>query len=535
MATFRNPVLTDDRGIDRGDPFVLGYRGRYYLFHTSENPGLGILVHSSTDLVNWEEHGHALQPSTDPDHWAQADLWAPEVMYEDGMFYMYVTGTRVEEDGTPSEAHRRQGLARSEDPLGPYDLDDRPLIEDEWTIDGHPLRDQDGTTWLVYNIRERIWDPATRSSYLARQTGNVIDQLVAPDQLAGRPSVVSFPTEAWEGNGHFFWNEGAWVLKRGGRYHLLYSGCDYRDRGYAVGLLTATNPRGPWIKHPDNPILRSGDRIVGPGHPSVALAPDGISQYIVYHAYIDRPGEGRKVHLDRVHWAGDVPVIGEPAGTPTETPQRMPPRPVQDPEVATWVADAWVQGAWCEISGVRLELQSAAWHRINARNGVSSLCVWIDDRLVHEGGPVGPCELTSEGQVEALAVTSCLEDDGEHVLKTGESKEWPWPGHERVELTMAVRGACVVHLGTAQVQVERSLDRWGLFRMVGVPAGRLRVRALTGGAAVRDLLVIARESVYLDDHLESLEPGGTVVASNSNHDSALPPVPWTWVEERSPA
>ncbi|MCW2950210.1 MAG: glycoside hydrolase family 43 [Thermoleophilia bacterium] len=540
MARFRNPVLTDDHGIDRGDPFVLQYLDRYYLYHTSENRGPGILVYSSTDLIAWEEHGYAITPSDEQEHWAQTDLWAPEVMYERGTFYMYVTGTRRAADGSASEEHRRQGLARSSNPTGPFVFDDRPLVEDEWTIDGHPLRDEDGITWLVYNTRERIWDPATSSTYLARQTGNVIDQLVTPDRLAGRPSIVSFPTEEWEGNGDFFWNEGAWVLRRGGRYHLLYSGCDYRDRGYAVGLLTSSNPRGPWIKHPDNPILRSGERIVGPGHPSVALAPDGVTPYIIYHAYVDDPRQGRKVHIDRVQWAGDQPVIGEPSGTPTATAQRYPPQPVYDADVATWIVDFWSDAEWCEIGGVRVDLPGDTMCRIRAANDHSKLRVWVDDRRVHVGPTVdgNAISCSGDGTPSALSLTSCFDDVAEHILDPGEHVEWTWAGRRPVEITMALHGSCLVTFGDTQVQAEHTEGRYGLFRMMGVIGDSLKVRALASGVRVRDVFVVARESGYLHSYPEAVEPGEATPrdAAPDHHaiEQALDAVSWTWIESEPP-
>jgi hypothetical protein len=32
---FTNPVITDDRGEDHGDPFVLHHGGEYFLYHTT--------------------------------------------------------------------------------------------------------------------------------------------------------------------------------------------------------------------------------------------------------------------------------------------------------------------------------------------------------------------------------------------------------------------------------------------------------------------------------------------------------------------
>src|SRR5947209_4156984 len=92
-GTFVNPVISDDRGRDHGDPFVLRFLGEYFLYHTTDEGRLGVSVHRSNDLVNWTFNGYALEGT--PGHaWAETELWAPEVLYRDGLFYMYVAGAR---------------------------------------------------------------------------------------------------------------------------------------------------------------------------------------------------------------------------------------------------------------------------------------------------------------------------------------------------------------------------------------------------------------------------------------------------------
>jgi GH43 family beta-xylosidase len=355
---FVNPVITDERGEDHGDPFVLRHNGEYFLYHTTDDGDRGISVHRSRDLVRWQFAGIALERGG----WAQTDIWAPEVVDAGGELLMYVSATTIGADGEGVEADRRQGLARATDPLGPFRWDPEPLVRDAWSIDGHPFRD-----WLFYNVRP----DATRS-------GNVVDRLLAPDRLAGDPAPVVFPSERWEANaaGDAYWNEGAWVMERRDRLHQMYSGGFYREATYGIGTAWADDPRGPWTKDPANPIFRSGERITGPGHHSVVVAPDGVTPYAVYHAYDgDRPG--RKVHIDRVFWCGDRPAIG--AGRPTEGPQPLPPGPVCDPAVPYW----------------------------------------------HEQpGPDGPVR------------TSHLDDDAIHALP----RAWRWGGSGRVEVTLAVRG-----------------------------------------------------------------------------------------------
>ncbi|HWI62818.1 MAG TPA: glycoside hydrolase family 43 protein, partial [Symbiobacteriaceae bacterium] len=267
---FVNPVITDDQGLDHGDPFVMEYRGTYYLYHTGQH---GIHLYTSAGLVDWEYRGVVLKAHPSPEHGAQIDFWAPEVMHHEGTFYMYVAATRKRADGLGDDFLRRQWIARATSPLGPFQWDDQPLVPDEWSIDGHPFRDDDGQLWLFYNIRtdaSRYWDGTTGC-------GNVVDRLLAPDRLEGVQSVAAFPNKRWEGNreGTWYWNEGPCVLMRRGMYYQMYSGGFYADDTYGVGFATAPAPRGPWTKYHANPILRSGNGVLGPGHHSVVLGPDG--------------------------------------------------------------------------------------------------------------------------------------------------------------------------------------------------------------------------------------------------------------------
>jgi GH43 family beta-xylosidase len=488
---FTNPVVADDDGRDHGDPFVLRHLDQYFLYHTTDDGDRGISVLTSTDLVDWTFRGYALEGGG-PGHWAQTDLWAPEVMYWQGMFYMYVSGTALGEDGEGVEALRRQGLACATTPLGPFRLEDEPLVSDVWSIDGHPFQDEDGSLWLYYNIR-------TESTMFGGRpgSGTVADRLLTPGRLAGDPRPVAFPSERWEGSfaGDAYWNEGSWVLKRRGRYYQLYSGGFYRDASYGIGVTAAFSPQGPWQKEPGNPIFSSGERITGPGHHSIVLAPDGVSRYSVYHGYDgDRPG--RKVHLDPVRFAGDRPVIGEVAGAgrPTETPQPRPPGPVHDPGVATWQADFWVCGDELRIDrlGVALAPQAAPW-RVRVNQGIGGLRVWVDGRLARQAPGWHRPQFTAAGEISALALTSHLEDDAIRWLAPGLEHRWRWGGDLPLEVLVAVRGSCRVTAGDVAQDVDVPSDRFGLVRLVA-PAGALQIvvegRGL--GAYVTDLCATAR-------------------------------------------
>jgi GH43 family beta-xylosidase len=496
VTSFRNPVISGSPGSDHGDPFIIKYLDSFYLYHTGETHGRrGVSVHVSRDLVDWEFKGYALEAAESG--WAFSDLWAPEVVYERGTFSMYVTATHRFAGGQPQglwqqgegdDSGRRLGLARSQSPLGPFVLDDRPLL-DSWSIDGHPFRDDDGTMWFFYNLRD------DRTAYVdgTPGTGIAVDRLLAPDRLAGEPTLALKPTQRWEGlhNGHFYWNEAPFVLKRRDTYYQMYSGGFFLDASYAIGMAEARAPRGPWHKYDHNPVLKGGERILGPGHHSFVFGPDVATRYAVYHGYVAGE-EGRKVHIDRLLWAGDRPVI---AG-PTEGEQPRPPAPVHDAQIPHWRAEAWVRGSWVEVQGIRFELAPEdVWHQIEV--------VQADGRFaVRAGGvlrasypvatPGGP-RFGTGGELQAETVTSYLEDGNVHELPSGSSYVWRWGGAGGLELTLAVKGTIELSFDGDSRRLEGRPDRYRLVRLErDEGASEIVVAARDAAATVTDMTVHAR-------------------------------------------
>jgi GH43 family beta-xylosidase len=483
----QNPIITDAEGMDHGDPFVLRYLDTYYLYHTGKQ---GVKLYTSTDLVHWTYQGIALKANGPGEHWAQTDLWAPEVLYDAGVFYMYVAATRLSASGKSDDQARRQGLARSKTPLGPFVWDDAPLIPQEWSIDGHPYRDSDGQLWLFYNIRTE----ATRHPDGTTGCGNVVDRLTRPDQLEGTQDVVTFPTDRWEGNapGTWYWNEGPCVLKRHGVYYQMYSGGCYRDGTYAIGYATAPHPRGPWTKFAGNPILYSKEGILGPGHHCVVKAPDGVTPYIVYHGYLPRR-KGRKVHLDRLFWVGDrLSLIG-----PTTEKQPLPPGPVYDAAVPHWHLAAWVCGAAVRIDDRQIPLTpNTVWHYVQAAYYNGQLQISVDGvlQLQVADATMQPV-ISAEGEVRPVTLTSWFDDEAVYNLQPGEHRQWRWGGSGPVEISLALMGDAVVNLQGADVEplkiaASESYRHVHLTLCDGLDS--LAVQAHGCGASVTDIVLTAR-------------------------------------------
>jgi GH43 family beta-xylosidase len=506
-----NPVIDTGPGRDHGDPFVLRWHRHYFLYYT----GLaGIEVWTSSDLAHWTPKGVALA-APDGDHWAQVDLWAPEVLHADGWFYMYVTGTRalppavtrVPGVGVDSgdDGLRRQGLARARDPLGPFVLDEAPLL-DVWSIDGHPFVDVDGRRWLFYNVR----DTTTRYRGEVPGCGNFVDELVAPDTVRGEPAVVALPDAAWEGNraGTWYWNEGPTVLRRRGRYVQMYSGGWYGDASYGVGFATAESPRGPWVKAGHNRVFMSGGRITGPGHHSVTVGPDGVTPYAVYHGYVDG-APGRKVHVDRLHWSTEGPRIGSGAstGVPTEGGQPVPEGPVYDRGVPYWHAELWAEGTRVRLGDLSVALPVGRDALIDVTQRGDLAWVLLEGRRVADGVRTGDPDRVAlglldgsavDGAVTSLALTTWREGQDVRLLGPGEVLEVGWGGRLPVEACVAVHGQADVRLvsrgtdvASAVVAPGGALPELVRLRAEG-PVEALLVVAGPDGAVVSDVVLTAR-------------------------------------------
>ncbi|MEK8106239.1 AbfB domain-containing protein [Micromonospora sp. M12] len=77
------------------DPHIAVFNGRYYLYPTTDGyaswAGSYYKAFSSTDLVNWTDHGVILDHGPDVT-WADNSAWAPAVASANGRYYLYFSG-----------------------------------------------------------------------------------------------------------------------------------------------------------------------------------------------------------------------------------------------------------------------------------------------------------------------------------------------------------------------------------------------------------------------------------------------------------
>lgn len=313
---YTNPVVGDPKHVvsELADPFVLKWNGEYFLY-TSGSP---ITAYHSTDLVHWDFVGPVLHASDAANAWNQADVWAPEVVYRNGKFYLYYTASRKSDDWRVGEMARRIGVAVSENPRGPF-VDSGQPVTPGWGIDGTVFKDpKDGVEHLFYSY---LYEPRLPGA------GIVADLLTSWNSVAGHPAHVTRGSEAWEdkdgdpNNGSVrYTNEAPTVLKHHDRYYMMYSGGSWDLSTYALGYATSEKPPeegldGPGWKKVVPPILRSTPLVDAPGHNAMVKAPNNVDDICFYHArvvpFLDP--WNRLPFVDRLYWNHDRMYMQQPS------------------------------------------------------------------------------------------------------------------------------------------------------------------------------------------------------------------------------
>lgn len=283
--TYQNPMKLDQEWEDYGigDPYVLRFNGKYYLYCSTKDWRVGIKAWSSEDLIHWKYEGLVTEdPLTE-------GAYAPEVVYWNGSFYMYT-----------SPGGKGHYVLRSASPTGPFKVETDNL---GLSIDGSVFIDDDAKWYFTHAA-----------------PGGIMANLMEDPYTMGPEDKLNTSL------GH--WTEGSMIIKRQGRYFITYTGNHVFSRGYRVNYAVAhDSPNGMYTIPENNPILLSTeDDFNGLGHSSTVMGPDMDSYYIVYHNLVGRSAEGppvRMMNMDRLLFNGDkMSVAGPTHGMPVQAPAR---------------------------------------------------------------------------------------------------------------------------------------------------------------------------------------------------------------------
>lgn len=319
QAVFTNPLLPSG-----ADPWSIHKDGYYYYTHTLGNRVDLWKTKSLADLKTAERKTIFTPP---PNTSYSKELWAPEIHYLRGKWYVYVAA-----DDGKNDNHRLYVLENtSPDPMTGTWVFKGKISDpsDKWAIDGSVFEHQQ-QLYMVWSG----WEGNTNGRqdiYIAR--------LKNPWTIEGQRVKISQPEYAWERHGdlndpnnppHVDVNEGPQVLVHGDKLFLIYSASGCWTDHYTLGMLTASaksNLLDPasWKKSPE-PVFKPipENKVYAPGHNSFFKSPDGREDWILYHANPE-PGQGcgghRSPRAQKFTWKAD----GTPDfGTPVKEGEALP-------------------------------------------------------------------------------------------------------------------------------------------------------------------------------------------------------------------
>ncbi|WP_138495627.1 family 43 glycosylhydrolase [Paenibacillus pinistramenti] len=264
----------------RADPWIYKHSDGLYYFSASVPEYDRIEIRRSATLQGLAEaepltvwHKHERGPLS-------ANIWAPEIHFTQGKWYIYFAAARTAETQEGLFDHRMYVLENaSADPF-----------EGEWVEKGQVV-----TAWESFALDATTFEHNGKLYYVWAQKdpaipGNsnlYISEMSNPWTLTGPQSMISTPEYDWEIIG-FKVNEGPAVLHRGGRILISYS-ASATDHHYCMGLLYADDDAdlldpASWTKSP-LPVFATSEENgqYGPGHNSFTVSEDG-RDVLIYHA-----------------------------------------------------------------------------------------------------------------------------------------------------------------------------------------------------------------------------------------------------------
>lgn len=298
------PVLADPSIIQADD-------GTYYAYGTEDDsPAWGcdgtewIPIVTSTDLETWEYIGNAFD--TKPSWKSDAYLWAPDINYYDGTYYLYYSYSQWG-DNNPGI-----GVATSDTPDGPFDDQGKVFDDNEIGVDNSI----DPCFHVVDSTPYMVWGSYGKDGiYRVELTSD------GTDWVSGTKEEIA--SDAYEG---------AFIWERNGYYYLFVSSgscCEGHSSTYKVNVGRSDSFFGPYTGKDGTDLLNDGATLIleegayfaGPGHNAV-FTDDNGQDWLIYHAYDKSEPEyvcndeypRRSLMLDTIDWVNGWPEINN--GTP---------------------------------------------------------------------------------------------------------------------------------------------------------------------------------------------------------------------------
>ena len=392
-----NPVV---QTLYTTDPAPMVYNGTCYLYTGHDEDTIvdnfytmkDWRCYSSTDMVNWTDHGSPLAATTFS--WASKDAWAGQVIFRNNKFYYYVPVTR-------KTGGYALGVAVSDSPTGPFkDALGKPLVTNNGGSDIDPTVyiDDNGQAYLYWG-NGNLWYVKLNQDMIS-YSGSVV-------QVSPKPS------------GYV---EGPWFYKRNNLYYMVYAGMG--SNGENLQYATSSSPTGPWTSKGE--IMPSKNSFTN--HPGITDYKG--NSYFFYHTG-DLPGGGsyhRSVGVEQFKYNADgtIPTIPITQAGPAQV-QYLNPFVQNEAETICWESGIETEtcseggmdvgfienGDYIKVKGVDFGTGAASFvARVASATSGGNIELRLDSPT---GTLVGTCAVSETGDWQTYSDKSCTVSGAEGV------------------------------------------------------------------------------------------------------------------------
>jgi hypothetical protein len=325
-ANAQNPIV---QTYFTADPAPMVYDGTVYVYtsHDEDSTVNNFFTmydwrcYSSTDMVNWTDHGAVASLKDFKWHEKPNGAWAPQCIERNGKFYLYVPihgeGIAVLEADSPTGPFT--------DPIGKRLIDSDHIWQD---IDPTVAIDDDGQAYLYWG-NPSLW-------YV-----KLNEDMVSYDRSIGDNGIVSIEMtpeafgshEGRDGEKRSSYTEGPWFYKRNDLYYMIYAA---RGIPEYIAYSTAPTAEGPWTYR--GIIMERADQLAFTNHAGV-IDYKGNS-YFFYHDQSLSKGEGfkRSVCVEQFSYNNDgsIPLIEPTKEGVNESVSNLDPYAKVEAETIAW-------------------------------------------------------------------------------------------------------------------------------------------------------------------------------------------------------
>jgi MYXO-CTERM domain-containing protein len=401
-----NPIVQTNYTADPA-PFV--HNGTLYVYTTHDEDVIvdnfftmnDWRVYSSTDAVNWTDHGSPL--SYTDFSWSNGEAWAAQVTYRDGMFYFYVA------------VSHSIGVAVSDSPTGPFEdpLGRALVTSDCGDIDPTVFIDDDGQAYLYWGNPDLCY--VTLNEDMISYSGSV--------------QHVPMTTESWgvrsDTDRATSYEEGPWFYNREGLYYMVFAAGPISEH---IGWATSPGPTGPWTY---GGVLMPTEGSSFTNHPGVADY-KGKSLFFYHNGALpDGGGYHRSVCVEEFTYGADGSIPQLSMTTEGATAVDVL-NPFAQTEAETIAWESGIETEVCSEGGMNVtdisngdyikvkEVEFGAGatsfeYRVASGSGGGAIELHLDSE---NGTLVGTCPVDSTGGDQTWATQSCTVSDatGKHDL-----------------------------------------------------------------------------------------------------------------------